>query len=252
MTSQRETNGQPNSSSALVAGAVGGGAVAVALAPSAAATVGFTAAGILAGSPAAAMMSAAAAANGGGVASFSAVAGLQSVGAVGLATSTAAGMAVLGTGAVLGGALGAGAVFARRKFLDRTERLRRAQWSAMPSVVTWSASKKTGESAKLPAPPSAGSGAAQQASQAAAYGMSVRVRERAWRVCFCSCQCGDVLVMHKYLRSDDAGESQGAGSVISNHLRYFQRRAGAQEVGDDSEAESGGGEGEREGPVSRA
>ena len=139
MTSQRETNGQPNSSSALVAGAVGGGAVAVALAPSAAATVGFTAAGILAGSPAAAMMSAAAAANGGGVASFSAVAGLQSVGAVGLATSTAAGMAVLGTGAVLGGALGAGAVFARRKFLDRTERLRRAQWSAMPSVVTWSA-----------------------------------------------------------------------------------------------------------------
>jgi hypothetical protein len=81
----------------LVAGAVGGGAVAVPLASSAAATVGFTGAGILAGSPAAAMMAAAAVANGGGVASFSAVAGLQSVGAVGLAPSTAAGMAVLGT-----------------------------------------------------------------------------------------------------------------------------------------------------------
>jgi hypothetical protein len=132
MTSQRETNGQPNSSSAVVAGAVGGGAVAVALAPSAAATAGFTAAGILAGSPAAAMMSAAAIAKGGGVASFSAVSGLQSVGAVGLATSTAAGMAVLGTGAVLGCALGAGTVFVGRKFLDRT-------WSAMPSVVFWSA-----------------------------------------------------------------------------------------------------------------
>jgi hypothetical protein len=95
---------------ALLAGAVGGGAVAVALAPSVAATVGFTGAGILAGSPAAAMMSAAAVANGGSVASFSAVAGLQSVGAVGLATSTAAGMAVLGAFAVGGVVLGAGAV----------------------------------------------------------------------------------------------------------------------------------------------
>ena len=90
----------------LVAGAVGGGAVAVALVPSAAATMGFTGAGILAGSPAAAMIAAAAVANGGGVASFSAVAGLQSVGAVRLATSTAAGMAVLGTFAVGGAALG--------------------------------------------------------------------------------------------------------------------------------------------------
>ncbi len=72
---------------ALLAGAAGGGAVAVALAPSVAATV----ASILAGSPAANMMAAAAVANDGGVVSFSAMAGLQSVGAVGLATSTAAG-----------------------------------------------------------------------------------------------------------------------------------------------------------------
>ena len=101
--------------------------------------MGFTSAGILAGSPAAAAMSAAAVANGGGVASFSAVAGLQSVGAVGLATSTAAGMAVLGTICVGGGAVGAGAVWARRKYLQRQDRLRRARWSALPSVVTWSA-----------------------------------------------------------------------------------------------------------------
>jgi len=58
------------------------------------------------------MMAAAAVANGGGVASFSAVAGLQSVGAVGLAPSTAAGMAVLGTFAVGGAALGASAMLA--------------------------------------------------------------------------------------------------------------------------------------------
>ena len=76
---------------ALLAGAAGGGAVAVALAPSVAANVGFTGASILAGSPAANMMAAAAVANDGGVVSFSAMAGLQSVGAVGLATSTAAG-----------------------------------------------------------------------------------------------------------------------------------------------------------------
>ena len=55
-------------------------------------------------------MAAAAVANGGSMASFSAVAGLQSVGAVGLATSTAAGMAVLGAFAVGGVVLGAGAV----------------------------------------------------------------------------------------------------------------------------------------------
>jgi hypothetical protein len=95
---------------ALLAGAAGGGVVAVALALSVASTVGFTGAGILAGSPAANMMAAAAVANGGGVASFSAMAGLQGVGAVGLATSTAAGMAVLGAFTFAGGALGEGAV----------------------------------------------------------------------------------------------------------------------------------------------
>ena len=123
-----QKNGQPNSSPALVAGAAGGGAVAVALAPSAVAMYGFTGAGILAGSPAAAMMSTAAAANGGCVASFSLVAGLQSVGAVGLATSTAAGMVVLGAVAVGGAGLGAGAVLARRKFMEYKDRLRRARW----------------------------------------------------------------------------------------------------------------------------
>jgi len=155
---------------ALVAGGVGGGAVAVALAPAAAASVGFTSAGILAGSPAAAAMSAAAVANGGGVASFSAIAGLQSVGAVGLATSTAAGMAVLGTICVGGGAVGAGAVWARRKYLQRQDRLRLARWSALPSVVTWSAHPLAAPGGPGAERASPGMGAVQEAGDPAPEG----------------------------------------------------------------------------------
>ena len=90
----------------LVAYGIGGGAAAVALAPTAAAYFGFTSLGIVPGSLAATMMSAAAVANGGGIASSSLVAGMQSVGAVGLATSTAAGIivnvAAAGVGALVG------------------------------------------------------------------------------------------------------------------------------------------------------
>ena len=102
------------------AGAVVGSAVAVAVLPTSVAAAGFTSAGIVAGSSAAAMMSAAAVANGGGVAAWSLVAGLQSVGAVGLATTTAAGMAVVGAAALAGAAaFGVGAyLVATRKSKD--------------------------------------------------------------------------------------------------------------------------------------
>ncbi|KAE9014709.1 hypothetical protein PR003_g26196 [Phytophthora rubi] len=66
--------------------------------------IGFTTSGIAGGSTAASMMSAAAVANGGGVASGSAVAIFQSIGAVGLATP-------LGLGLVAGGAAIGGAAF---------------------------------------------------------------------------------------------------------------------------------------------
>ena len=71
---------RPGLGAAEVAGGVFGGASAVALAPSAVASVGFTSTGILAGSPAATLMSW----YGGSVPAYSLCAGLQSLGAVGL------------------------------------------------------------------------------------------------------------------------------------------------------------------------
>ncbi|XP_059135817.1 interferon alpha-inducible protein 27-like protein 2A [Peromyscus eremicus] len=84
-----------------VIGATIGGVVAVTAAPIALGAMGFTGTGIAAASIAAKMMSAAAIANGGGVAAGSLVATLQSVGVVGLSTST---NIVLGT---VGAAVGA-------------------------------------------------------------------------------------------------------------------------------------------------
>ncbi|EDL81779.1 putative ISG12(b) protein [Rattus norvegicus] len=69
-------------------GAAIGGVVAVAAAPVVLSAVGFTGSGIAAASIAAKMMSAAAVANGGGVAAGSLVATLQSIGVLGLSTST--------------------------------------------------------------------------------------------------------------------------------------------------------------------
>uniref|UniRef100_H3GCU9 Uncharacterized protein n=1 Tax=Phytophthora ramorum TaxID=164328 RepID=H3GCU9_PHYRM len=64
--------------------------------------IGFSASGIVSGSAAASMMSTAAAASGGGVVSGSAVAVMQSIGAVGLATPI--GLGLVAGGAAIGGA----------------------------------------------------------------------------------------------------------------------------------------------------
>ncbi|XP_052594166.1 interferon alpha-inducible protein 27-like protein 2A [Peromyscus californicus insignis] len=85
-----------------VIGAAIGGVVAVTAAPVALGAMGFTGTGIAAASIAAKMMSAAAIANGGGVAAGSLVATLQSVGVVGLSTST---NIILGTAGAAIGAL---------------------------------------------------------------------------------------------------------------------------------------------------
>ncbi|XP_029396734.1 interferon alpha-inducible protein 27-like protein 2A [Mus pahari] len=82
-------------------GSVIGGALAVAATPVVLSTMGFTGAGIAAGSIAAKMMSAAAVANGGGVAAGSLVAILQSVGVLGLSTSTNAILGAAGAAAVV-------------------------------------------------------------------------------------------------------------------------------------------------------
>ncbi|XP_013209766.1 interferon alpha-inducible protein 27-like protein 2A isoform X1 [Microtus ochrogaster] len=77
-----------------------GGVVAVAAVPVALTAIGFTGTGIAGASIAAKMMSAAAIANGGGVAAGSMVATLQSVGVLGLSTTT---NAILGgVGAAIG------------------------------------------------------------------------------------------------------------------------------------------------------
>ena len=88
-------------------GAAIGGALAVAGAPVALSAVGFTGAGIAAGSIAAKMMSAAAIANGGGIAAGGLVATLQSVGILGLSTSTNIILGAVGaaTGATAAGAM---------------------------------------------------------------------------------------------------------------------------------------------------
>lgn len=93
--------------SLLFRGTVCGAVLGVASVPLIATSLGFGAAGIASGSIAASMMSSAAIANGGGVAAWSLVAGLQSVGAVGVFTTTGAGMALLGAGGVVGGVGGA-------------------------------------------------------------------------------------------------------------------------------------------------
>tara|TARA_B100002051_G_C16448360_1_gene492456 strand:+ start:261 stop:701 length:441 start_codon:yes stop_codon:yes gene_type:complete len=77
--------------------------------PVAAHVLGFSSVGIQAGSWAAVWMSKAAVAHGGVLPAWTAVAGLQSVGAAGFATCTAAGAAVMGVGATLGGCVGFGA-----------------------------------------------------------------------------------------------------------------------------------------------
>ena len=86
-----------------------GASVGVVSVPVAAQMLGFSSVGIQAGSWAAVWMSKAALANGGALAAWTAVAGLQSVGAAGLATCTVAGAAVMGVGATIGGVVGFGA-----------------------------------------------------------------------------------------------------------------------------------------------
>ena len=86
---------------------VQGATVGVACVPLIATSLGFGAAGIASGSIAASMMSSAAIANGGGVAAWSLVAALQSVGAVGVFSTTGAGTALLAAGGLAGGAAGA-------------------------------------------------------------------------------------------------------------------------------------------------
>jgi len=95
--------------------AVLGGAGAVAIAPAAVSAIGFASTGIASGSTAAGWMSSVAIANGGGVPAWSFVAGLQSVGAAGLSTWTAAGMTVLGAAAFGGAVIGVG-VFKLRNY----------------------------------------------------------------------------------------------------------------------------------------
>lgn len=84
-----------------VAGAVGIGMGAVALAPFAISAAGFTGAGIAAGSLAAKAMAATAVANGGGVVAGGVVASLQSAGVVGLGVG-----AKTAIGATVGGIYG--------------------------------------------------------------------------------------------------------------------------------------------------
>ena len=86
-----------------------GASVGVVSVPVAAQMLGFSSVGIQAGSWAAVWMSKAALANNGALAAWTAVAGLQSVGAAGLATCTVAGAAVMGVGATIGGVVGFGA-----------------------------------------------------------------------------------------------------------------------------------------------
>ena len=92
----------------LMLGSVTGSTGSLLLAWAAATGLGFTSSGIAAGSIAAGMMSATAIANGGGVPAFSLVAGLQSFVAVGLGTSTIAGLTIVASVATAGALLGFG------------------------------------------------------------------------------------------------------------------------------------------------
>ena len=91
----------------VLVGSVTGSAASTLLAWATATGIGFTTSGIAAGSIAAGMMSATAIANGGGVPAFGLVAGLQSFGAVGLATTSSAGVAIVASVAIAGAAIGA-------------------------------------------------------------------------------------------------------------------------------------------------